>query len=151
MCQSFWPYRINMIGNGTMIMIECCRLESFKLGWTRSINKDESLDTRRDSFFLCISFCFLKALHLHSTTSTYGQAWLTSLRTSNSARQNRRAVMGFPVSLRDHCAKDEHYRTNIAVTLQDWGCRTNVAGLTLQNWHQISEHSSLHQNGNGIG
>ena len=71
MCQSFWPYRINMIGNGTMIMIECCRLESFKLGWTRSINKDESLDTRRDAFFLCISFCFLKALHLHSTTALY--------------------------------------------------------------------------------
>ena len=87
MCQSFWPYRINMIGNE--IMIECWRLESFKLGWTRSINKDGSLDTRRDVFFLCISFCFLKALHLHSITSTYGQAWPTQLRTSHSARQNR--------------------------------------------------------------
>ena len=29
MCQSFWPYRINMIGNGTMIMMEWFRLESF--------------------------------------------------------------------------------------------------------------------------
>ena len=61
----------------------------------------QSLDTRRDAFFLCISFCFLKALHLHlhSTTSTYGQAWPKSSQTSdmnrisNSARNNRRTCL----------------------------------------------------------
>ena len=35
--------------------------------WTRSINKDVSLDTRRDPFFLCISFCFRISIKLVNT------------------------------------------------------------------------------------
>ena len=112
-----------MIGNGTMIMIGCYLLESFKLGWTRSINKDGSLDTRRDAFFLCISFCFLKALHLHRTPwhkYTYFWSSLTNAtsdlcynRTSHSARHkvpHNRFFLNCALSIQEICAQHVKYR-----------------------------------------
>ena len=84
--------------------------------WTRSINKDVSLDTRGDAFFLCISFCFLNCTALHRTSvCTSGQVWPTPPKTcvtpghptllgTNQQQTASHKSYGPFGSLRDHCA-----------------------------------------------
>ena len=96
-CQSFWSYRIIMIGNGAMIMIGGCRLDSFNLiGLVQSTRMNPYIQGGMRSSCVSVS---VSSLHLHLHRTTHGQAWPTSSqtsdmsRTSNSARKYRKTVL----------------------------------------------------------